>query len=132
MSEHTTMICELDDQEALVQSLEEMGNKVEVHENNGATIQGYGGRSWGSAQVIVRKKADLYADIGFEKMPDGTYKMHIDSGDKRKLDQKKLTQLHAKNKIQNIIKKNPGKYKLAKAETDKTGAIKLKLRVRTN
>jgi len=130
MSEHHVVEIELDDEEALVQALEEMGYKVEVHAN-GASVQGYGSSRWGTAHVICRKQANrLSADFGFERV-GATYKLHLDSMDRRRLDQKRLTQLHAKHKVANAVKKSPSKYKLASQDVDSNGNIRMKIKVRT-
>jgi len=132
MSEHHVVSIEVDDQEALVNALEEMGYKSEVHANNSGSVRGYMGRGeTAKCSVIVRKESThFYGDLGFERTSDNKFKMHIDSMDQRKFKTNQLKQLHAKHKIKNHIKAHAGKYSFASEKVDEQGKIHIKLRVR--
>jgi len=128
MSEYHVVEIGLDNIEALQKSLKEMGHTVEVHEKP-VDVNGWAGRKWGKAHVVVRKKAGFMTDFGFEKVGD-KFVLRCDSGDKGRINIKQLTQLHGKHKIKSALHKQPSKYKVHKEEVDKNGNIHLKVRCR--
>lgn len=109
-----------------------MGYNPEVHEN-AKNLQGYQGDARSQkAHIILPKKqvGSASNDIGFERLPDGKYKMHVSAYDKNQWNKKsqELKQLYSKHKIVKHAKK--AKYSLKSQTKDAEGNIKIKLRVR--
>lgn len=116
MSENITVEIELKDQEAIVESLKEMGLQSISQTQTTITIAG--------------RANGMYRDIVFQKNADGTYTVSMDSSDKRKMSANKLKQLYSKNKLKAAIKKKNTKYSLRSEKVDEKGNIKLKVSLR--
>ena len=86
MSKYDEFATVMKDESLLVSALQDLGHNVEVH-REGIHIRGY----WTDAIVqepvhIVIRAATLgtsYAsDIGFTRLPDGTYRVHVNNMDR--------------------------------------------------
>jgi len=60
---HSTV---MNDASCLVKALEKRFKKVEYHHNNPQLMNGYGLRNQ-KAEIIVRKQADVYEELGFAR-----------------------------------------------------------------
>jgi len=112
VSVYVTVDLEINDGDCLRVALEEMGYKVEVHEEAQPLIGFQGDKRKQKANVIVRRKhvGSASNDVGFLKQDDGTYQMIISEYDMRGKRQqedftKRLNQIYAKHKVVKQAKK---------------------------
>jgi hypothetical protein len=129
ISEFTVVNIELDDQECLVKSLEEMGYKPEIHEE-AKNLYGYhGDKRVQKAHVIVPRSqvGSASNDVGFEKNNNGKFTMHLSEYDRHVFKTDKLKQLYAKHRVNQFVKKNAGKYSHKTTKVDKDGTIRIRL-----
>ena len=124
MSEYTIMEVEIDDEEALMESLKEMGMTPYKHEIP-VSYKDYRGSTRAKVDVTVDTR---YGKVGFEKV-GGKYKIHSDSSGR--IDTGLLTQLHSKHKVRKAVKRKSSKYRLVKEDVDAQGNIRMKVRVRS-
>jgi hypothetical protein len=126
LSQHTVIDIELNDDKALVEALEKMGYKVQVHET-AVPINTYD-KTKAKAHIVIDKSQGFrWADLGFEKTSKGI-KMHIDDTDIRNFDMGKLKQTYSESKITRAIYSR-SKYTLASRDVMADGKIKLKIKV---
>lgn len=133
MSEMHTLKVEFNDEECLVASLKDSGYQVEVHKEGIEIDPFYKDRKKEKAHIVIRKNQFLgYSDAGFERLEDGTYKLHCDhidwNGSYGKFDLNKITQKYGLNKIKKTIK-GSSKYSIVKEE-EVDGEIRVKLKIR--
>lgn len=131
MSEFNVVECQFKDEACLVQSLEEIGYKSEVHAE-ATNLRGYAGDTRKQkANVIIRKEVIGGAsnDIGFLKKKDGTYDLFISEYDMRCPHAKKFTEQLKQIYGKNVALKTAKKLGLATAsiKTDEKGKIRIKL-----
>ena len=102
---------------------------VEVHDE-AKKLHGYDERAGKKAHIIVRKDAVgklsarkfAYNDLGYERMPDGSYTMHVDQMDMSQAHQDKVAQNYAERVATRKLKSQG--YTL-KREVLKDGVVKL-------
>lgn len=121
MSHFVKITTEITDCDALVRALTRMGYKNAIEFCKEAKrLKDYWG-NLGQLQgnvILHRESIGSHADIGFEKMKDGTYAVHIDSYDKEsqhngKFDsvwQSKLTTLYGVEKAKSELEKRHLSY----------------------
>jgi hypothetical protein len=80
MSHTTTIDVQFRDRAALVQSLRDLGVKVESHAAP-VPLHTYRNRTQASAEIVGRDIGCLGTDIGFTKGPAGTYTAIVDDYD---------------------------------------------------
>ena len=113
------------DAESLVDALKLMGfEHIEVHDTP-QQLHGYRGDVRDQkANIIIRRQyvGSASNDIGFLRMPDGTYKVWISDYDKAKYNDKWLTKLKSSYAMQKLIKeaKRKGYQVTHKIEKEKT------------
>ena len=112
MSHFSEFTCKMTSEKYLVMALEEMGfkGKIEVHEIAKQLYGFQGDLRQQKAHIIIRKQyvGNASNDIGFEKMPDGTFRIWISDYDKAKYNQKwieKLKTTYSYLKINDAAKK---------------------------
>jgi len=115
-------------------SLKELGYTPIVHKE-ATSLSGYLGdqRTQKAHIVLPRSQVGIASnDIGFERLGDGKYAVHVSQFDQNKWSSKaqKLTQLYAKNTITKFVRKNSSKYSVTSQTTKVDGTIQLRLRRR--
>jgi hypothetical protein len=121
-------IASIKDSESLVEALKILGfTNVEVHDTP-QQLHGYRGDLRDQkAHVIIRKQyvGSASNDIGFLKMPDGTYKVWISDYDKSKYNDKWLTKLKSAYAINKLVKeaKRKGYQVTHSIEKEKTRVV---------
>lgn len=92
MSEYKKVAIDLrtSEEACLIDALVDIGfprAAIEIHDK-AVHLLGYGGdRRAQTAHVVIRRKhvGDMSNDLGFERMPDGTYRLHVSDYDKHSL-----------------------------------------------
>ena len=128
-----TVDLEFNDENSLIDALKECGYKVEVHENEVEIKPYYQERESQKAHIVVRKKEfHGFTDAGFQRLPDGTYKLHLDEmdwdGRTGKFDVNKIKRKYGLSKIKKIIK-NSSKYSIIE-EKESNEEINIRLKIR--
>ena len=86
MSKYDQFATVMKDESLLVSALQDLGHNVEVH-REGIRIRGY----WTDAivpepvHIVIRAATlatDYASDIGFTRLPDGTYRVHVNDMDR--------------------------------------------------
>lgn len=129
MSHFSEYHASFSDEKTLIETLEEMGFKgmIEVHEWS-QSLYGYKGDVRAQkANIIIRRKFIGRAsnDIGFEKMPDGTYRIWISDYDKNRFNDKWIEQLKTAYTAKKIINKakQKGFFALTKIGQNSTKVV---------
>lgn len=127
MSQHIVVDVEMNDEEAILEALGNMGYSPVVHEKP-VSINFYNNKDIKANIVVSKTQCGFrYGDLGFEKTANG-YKMHIDDIDQRSFNMSKLKQGYSEAKIKKSIK---GKSKfMIKNRQEVDGKIKITIRVR--
>lgn len=82
MSHYVDIKTLIKDPKALIRALGRLGMKAEHYENSQNLNGFFGSRAQQKANVIVRRGTyGLHADMGFEKVADGTFSMRADDYD---------------------------------------------------
>ncbi len=83
MSKYGEAITILREEKYLVETLEDMGLQVEVHEEGGRLNSYYSDQEKKDANIIIRRAQlrGAYGDIGFARQPDGRLAMIADELD---------------------------------------------------
>lgn len=131
MSEFNVVNVQFKDGDCLVESLQELGYKCEVHES-GAHLKGYmGDQRQQVANIIIRKEHIGRAsnDLGFAKKADGTYDMIISEYDMAakhgKVFTETLKQIYGKNMALRTTKRLG--LSTMSVKTDEQGKIRIRL-----
>ena len=129
MSEYHIVSIELENQDAIVSALSEMGYNPEVPEI-AKNLRGYQNDLRSQKAHIILPKAQVSSasnDIGFEKV-NGKYILHISEYDQNsnRFDVNQLKQLYAKNRVMTVIK-GKSKYSLRSQVKEKDGSIKIRI-----
>ena len=132
MSEFHVIEISLNDQQALVDALVELGYTPTVYKE-AKNLYGYqGDKRSQKAHVIIprRQVGSVSNDVGFERKSDGSFIMHLSEYDERSktFNVKKMKQLYAKNRITKALKKK-SKYRLSNQKVEKDGRIVMRVRV---
>jgi len=130
MSEFYNIDTIIRSESALVEALREMGYNPKVH-NVAQNLYGYqGDKREQVAHIIIPRNQISHAsnDIGFEKMSNGKYKMHICEYDIniKSFNEGRLKQLYAKYNILKVVNLK-SKYRLKKQTEEKDGRIRIRL-----
>jgi len=138
MSEYHSVVIEMTNQEAIIEALQEMGYNPQIHVIP-VKLQGYMGDYRNQKAHIVIPKSQISSasnDIGFEKMENGSYKIHISEYDEtiaknedRGFQVDKIKQLYAKHRLLKKVDQKL-KYKLKQQSVDSDGRIRIRLQRR--
>jgi hypothetical protein len=138
MSAYVEVKTQIKDQEALVEALLEMRNKVgrpwtrddiEIHEE-AQPLVGYMGKvRRQKANIIIRRKnvGGSANDIGFERTEDGTFVAHISDFDKHFHNEQWRQELNVEYGTKFVEKKAKAKGYRMKKEVQADGSVKIKL-----
>tara|TARA_Y100000310_G_scaffold57488_2_gene52745 strand:+ start:65965 stop:66348 length:384 start_codon:yes stop_codon:yes gene_type:complete len=125
MSQYHTAQTEFTDKESLVEALENMGWKVEKHDNPIEISSGYGAKK--KAHVVVRRNQfSGAADIGFEKQKD-KWVLHRDHVDDHKINDNIIKARYAESRVNKSIKGRSKYRKVSRQENDD----EIRIRIRT-
>jgi len=134
MSHFTQVRTRITSLEALLNALSDLGfdeRKVEVHEAP-VHLQGYrGDERRQKAHVVISKQhvGTASNDIGFEKQPDGTYRVWISEFDRTRYGNpwmNRLTQRYAYHATKRTMSQQG--FEIAEEKAERTGEIRLLLR----
>lgn len=131
ISEYHVVETEFKDQGCLIESLQDMGYKPEIHAN-AKNLQGYKGdqRNQKAHIIIPRKQVGGASnDVGFEKV-GGKYQCHASEFDRAWREGKKINQLKQTYGEKVIMKsvRRSSKYSFISRKVNAEGEVKIKVR----
>jgi len=123
----TSVDVEFKDEGLLVDALKNMGYNPQVNEE-AVEIKGYYQNEKKKKAHIVVSKSQVggYAGVGFERIKEGGFKMHIDNMDHNKFGTGKLKQHYSEATVMKAVNKN-AKFSFKNRSTTKDGKIKIRL-----
>jgi len=132
MSQYHVVEVIFDDQNCLVEALEELGMKPEVHAD-GTTIRTYYRTDVvPKCHVVVRKgQFNGMGDIGFEKTAEGKFVMHCDDYDygryHKRFSLENLNEAYGKRKLKKFVR-GTSRYNIVSEAQEEEGT-RVRLRV---
>lgn len=133
MSEFHSVEVEIqqDFEASLLKAIEAVGYQPIVHKE-AVNLYGYLGDKRNEKAHIVIPRSQISGasnDIGFERLPNGKYKMHVSEFDRTKWNAKlpKLMQVYGLGVI--LKQTETSDYSLVEQEVQKDGTIRLRLRI---
>lgn len=133
MSEYHQINCELlqENEDALLKALKELGYNPEIHEKS-VHLYGYEGTRREQMANIILPRSQVGAasnDIGFERLPNGKYNLHVSEFDSRRW-KEFFPKLIKKYGIHTITKlTTTGDYSLVEYGIQQDGTIRIRVRV---
>jgi hypothetical protein len=144
MSEYIECMVDINDQECLIQALLDLGvtnEAIEVHEEP-VRLYGYMGDERGQKAHIVIRRKDIGTasnDIGFERLVDGKWRIHVSDFDLRQSigiriaqpdigGKGEFMQAYARRRLEKQLKKKR-KYRTKSVETREDGTVKMVIQV---
>ena len=107
-----------------------MGYEATVHDQ-AIPLKTYRSSDKVKANIVISQKQEgfTYADMGFERLKDGSLRLHADHIDIKKLDLAQLKQRYTKAFIAKRIKLMGTQFLMGEDEIEEDGTMKLKVKV---
>ena len=126
MSQQAIYDLDFKDENLLLEALKEMGYQASVHEKP-IKLKTYRDLGNVKAHIVISKEQGgfTYADMGFERMNDGSLKLHADHIDINKINMSELNQRYSKAFLKKKISLMGSRYLMDKGEIEEKGQKKV-------